>query len=215
MRSKGASVANEQSDLKKEKMDFLGRLRLAVELVGGVNAAVKITGKNANQLYRYMNGQNEPGLGPMTQLANQAGLSLNWIVSGEGPQRFGDLKSGDSELILMTAEKGYELAFGSKLAGELRLDQKHTELIVSESDNMAPTIGMGDMVVVDKSATSFSTGLFQVDINGSVTLARVLVTPNKIHFSFDNPAYKGFEVDRSDFSEVNCLAAVIWVGKRI
>lgn len=63
------------------------RIKSAIDRAGGYAAAAMITNKSVMQLRRYGAEQSEPPLGAMAALARAAGVSLDWLVAGEGPMR--------------------------------------------------------------------------------------------------------------------------------
>jgi len=82
-------------ELSEEERVALGkRVRVLVEAVGTTQAAAaEIAGVSVQQLGRVMRAKNAPSLVPLARLAEATGISLDWVATGEGPQRRGDPES--------------------------------------------------------------------------------------------------------------------------
>jgi phage repressor protein C with HTH and peptisase S24 domain len=149
-------------------------------------------------------------------LADKAGLSLNWVVTGSGEKRLNNEPDQDSELTLLQTERpGFEIALGSSLLTEDQLKKRSVKALISDHDHMSPTIKNGDIVILDKSVTDFTAGVFFVRVSNQDLLCRTSITPFKTIFSFDNSSYIGFEVTKEELKEVTCLGRVIWVCSKL
>ena len=67
-------------------MDLHERLRRARETSGHTNASefARLLGVAPNSVYRYERGDQSPSLGVAGRWADLTGVSLDWLVRGEG-----------------------------------------------------------------------------------------------------------------------------------
>lgn len=56
-------------------------------------------GVSTDQLARYMRGENEPAVSKLAALSRASGFALEWLASGNGPQKPGDYASGTSTVL--------------------------------------------------------------------------------------------------------------------
>ncbi|QKT03452.1 helix-turn-helix domain-containing protein [Ectothiorhodospiraceae bacterium 2226] len=62
------------------------RIAMVADVMGKKELARR-SGISESQLYRYIGGQSQPTVEPLVALAAAAGVSIRWLVSGEGPVR--------------------------------------------------------------------------------------------------------------------------------
>lgn len=67
------------------------RISEASRLVGGKKALAQMTSLSESQLYRYINGSSSPTIEPLVAIARATGVSIAWLVMGEGPMRQDEL----------------------------------------------------------------------------------------------------------------------------
>lgn len=65
---------------------FTQRFRIVADRVGPRREAARIAGVSLDAIIRYLRGENQPTLTAMSHLCNAAGISLNWLATGEGDQ---------------------------------------------------------------------------------------------------------------------------------
>jgi hypothetical protein len=59
------------------------RLAALIDRVGGIPAAVRITGVSRAQMHRYRRGETDAPLPVVAALARSAGASLDWLAEGD------------------------------------------------------------------------------------------------------------------------------------
>lgn len=64
---------------------FIGRLRIIVNQVGSIAALAKKTGISSRQISFYLAGTNNPSSERLTAMATAAGVSVQWLMTGEEP----------------------------------------------------------------------------------------------------------------------------------
>ena len=70
-----------------DRMGIANRIAATVSLLGTRIHAAAVAGISRDQLARYVNGTSQPAFIPIARLADEAGVSLDWIWSGKGPMR--------------------------------------------------------------------------------------------------------------------------------
>jgi len=82
-------------------------------------------------------------------------------------------------------------------------------------DSMQPTIGHGDLVMVDTFDTAGREGLFALVVDDDLVVKRVQKIDNGIEVISDNPAYgaRRFSGDRAD--QVRLIGRVVWVARTV
>ncbi len=89
-------------------------------------------------------------------------------------------------------------------------------ILEADGDGMAPTICLGDQILVDRSQTEpFRDGIYVLVWGGWISLKRVSTDPARktIRVSSDNPKYAPCEPAYPGDAQV--LGRVIWIGKRV
>lgn len=138
---------------------YVARLKAIYDGLGGVVAVSKATGISQSQLYRYIRSEDagDPTVTALRKIADAAGRSLDWIVTG--------LESGDYEYV-PRFDVGASLGYGIEVHSEqvvnyhafrrdwLRKSGLHIKsviLVEAVGDSMLPTIRSGDLMLVDTS----------------------------------------------------------------
>jgi len=104
-----------------------------------------------------------------------------------------------------------------KLANDLGVNTKTTEMIVASGDSMLPTIEGGDTLLLDLSKKEIHDGrIYCVRIEGQLYAKRLQkIPPSKIIVISDNQKYQSFDIDFSkniDF-DFEVIGEVRWWGR--
>jgi hypothetical protein len=75
---------SEPEDSEQEEGAFGGRLRMLALRVGSVTALAKSAGIPQSTIRRYFD-KSDPPLSALPKLARAGGVSLAWLITGEGP----------------------------------------------------------------------------------------------------------------------------------
>lgn len=67
------------------------RISAVADLYGDRKSAAAAGGISTDQLARYMRGDNQPPFIVMAKMAAQVGVSLEWIATGQGPMKKGEV----------------------------------------------------------------------------------------------------------------------------
>ena len=142
-------------------------------------------------------------------------------------------KTRTPELVMIDRlEVGASAGPGALAAGERRLgriglppdwlrrlgvSRKSLSFIQVDGDSMAPTLGDGDDILVDRSdaAERLRDGIYVLRIEDALIVKRVAVNPATRRFTIqsDNPAYPAWP--DCDPGAVNVIGRVVWAGKRL
>lgn len=121
-------------------------------------------------------------------------------------------------ITIYNESKTAEYSISNKLASDIGVNLKNTEMIFASGDSMEPTIMGGDSLLVDKSKTEIYDGrIYCVRIDGQLYAKRLQkLPPNKVKVVSDNEQkYDPFYVDFS--KDINFDFAVIgeirWWGR--
>lgn len=77
------------SELLQDEIDpgLTDRLRSCAEAVGSGDELSRLTGIPRRSLENYLSGKTVPKLKPLLAIAKTAGVSLDWLATGEGPKQ--------------------------------------------------------------------------------------------------------------------------------
>ncbi|NJK63114.1 MAG: helix-turn-helix transcriptional regulator [Synechococcaceae cyanobacterium SM2_3_1] len=164
---------------------------------------------------KYLNGH-QPTADRLVTIAEATGISLQWLLTGEGPQYLDseEEEEKDPEMVSIPLHDVEASAGGGALLDQPveeveRIEfqrswlhrQFHTGpaglvLLYVRGESMEPTLKSGDVILVDRKATEPRDGIFVVRFDGTLLVKRLQVYPGKIiEVCSDNQAYKSFELD--------------------
>lgn len=220
------------------------RISQLIRLVGSDVEAARVAGVSVDTLANYEKLRTAPKIEPLVRLARKAGVSIGWVVSGEGPMRTDEANRArsaapDSDDLIALPRYDVAAAAGAGalvvsedvvdwiyfrrewLRKELGLPASRLAVISATGDSMAPTIESGDLLVLDVGDAAGglkSDGIYVLGVGDSVVVKRVGVRPTgRISISSDNPLYKhtAEEVERADLRTLHVIGKVVWSGGRV
>ena len=90
-------------------------------------------------------------------------------------------------------------------------------IVVVQGDSMAPTLGDGDEILVDRGDASarLRDGVYVLRIDELLMVKRLALNPatRTVSIRSDNPAYPGWP--DCDLSAIDLVGRVVWAGRRI
>lgn len=139
-------------------------------------------------------------------------------VSSAGLLRIRQLQVGASAGPGSLADDEYaeSMGFGPKWLRRLGLDPADLSLIAVDGDSMVPTLGDGDDIMVDHSASSrpLRDGIYVLRMDDVLLVKRVAMGPSgKLSIRSDNPQYPDW--DDVSAESVNIIGRVVWTGRRL
>ena len=86
-----------------------------------------------------------------------------------------------------------------------------------EGDSMAPTLNVGDDILVDlaDAAERLRDGIYVLRVDGALLVKRLAIHPvgRRVTVQSDNPAYG--DLPDCGLDEIDCIGRVIWAGRRV
>lgn len=158
-------------------------------------------------MYRYIRGENEPTASVLTKISRATGVLLEWLATGEGPMRRGEVAVAAAEGVMGAQEPGADymylplydvqaaaghgavveheevvdfLAFKKAwIRRELGADPNDLYLISVEGDSMEPALRPGDVILVDRRQawTVPKDGVYVLHMDGSLLVKRLQSMP--------------------------------------
>lgn len=177
---------------------------------------------------KWMSGRSDPRKDIVAKIAEYFQVSPAWLAYGSEPGAYGDsihLESGD--VVIPVYDSEFSCGPGSehsefpqtarfmvvtpewlgRYAGSA--NRNSLALFPCVGDSMAPTIGDGDLAIIDSSQTRIvGDAIYALSYSGSFFIKRVQVLPGKIIVKSDNPGYSPFEVSGPDLDNIKVLGRV-------
>lgn len=172
------------------------------------------------------------------------GVSIDWLLTGEGPMRRGKAAreaarsigaSTDSDefdylpLYNVAASGGHgtEAAEPSRarllafrrdwVRQQLRATPAELYLLYVEGDSMEPTLSDGDIVMLRRAEGSPRDGIYVLRIGSALHVKRLqFLGGGEVEVSSDNRTYKAFSIRLEDPGEqVEIVGRVVWAGRKL
>lgn len=186
-------------------------------------------GVNPKTVGFWESGKNDPNKSNLLSICNEFGLPSNYfdnvinVISNTDECTdipvYGDVSASMGYGITVYEEQRTgTYSISNKLAKDIGINLKNSEMIFASGDSMEPTIIGGDSLLIDKSKTEVYDGrIYCVRIDGQLYAKRLQkLPPNKIKVVSDNKEkYDSFYVDFSkdiDF-DFAVLGEVKWWGR--
>jgi phage repressor protein C with HTH and peptisase S24 domain len=207
-----------------EKIAFGLRVEEIAKRVGGVKLLAEKSNLRTNQLYRYIQGLNMPGVDVVAALALAAGVSVAWLINGQGDMDASASRSPEGYVpvrMYPTPERTDMALMGTDI-GRFALNRHYLEYVLGvkpdqvffefvSDDTMEPTFFSGDMVLVDagRDSKSFCDGVYLLRKNTFLAVMRVQWQPgNKVKLLRDNEKYKDVIVSTDGWYLIGPVVAV-------
>lgn len=204
------------------------RLKWIVDKIGTQKRAGKIAGVKPEMIGKYVSGKAKPSLYAILSLAEEAGVSLDWLATGKGsliedrdddfvvvPRYDVRLDAGDgafNERAEMLDYIPFTREFLSKKIG--RNTAEGLVLLEVRGDSMEPTIGSGDLVLLDTNDKVLEDGIVGFILDDTAYVKRIRHTPDGIDVISDNRAvYDPYRLDQGRLGEFHMIGRVRWIGR--
>lgn len=169
----------------------------------------------------------------MIEIAEATDTDLNWLLreqDGPGPVGSKDdlgglgfvaiprldvrASAGNGRLTVLDDAESKVVAFRQDWLRRLGVAPRNAMIIMAEGDSMQPTIGHGDLVLIDKSIDRLvDDGIYVLVYAGMVKLKRIQVMRSGIVLlKSDNPAYQTEEIKAHELPELIIEGRVRWKG---
>ncbi len=219
------------------------RIRKCAEVTGSAVLLSQKTAIPARTLDNYIAGSTEPKASKVLKIAEVAGVSAAWLLTGEG-EMFGcdknmiaepaatyDVKPDSVSVPIydVSASAGHgSLVDNESVTGYLQFmrpwiaskfgSEKNLAIIRVSGDSMEPTLSNGDTVMVNMAETTLEgDGIFALLADGSCYIKRLQKIPsNKVMVISDNKMFQPWEITLNDLDlqeNYRIIGRVVWVGK--
>lgn len=189
MTEKGKNDTTSTTKLADHEQTIEQRIAHLITILGGQYQVARLTERSPGSVNNWRKNAQRMAMRDILVLAREAGVSLDWIATGYGsrpvapPTEGAGVEyariavygpSGNNTL----AELGFQppAAFLRGWLDEAGIAPESCAVIMVQDDGMAPEIGPGDMVLVDRArATIESSGVYALLRQSAVLVRRVQV----------------------------------------
>jgi hypothetical protein len=215
------------------------RIEIAATKAGGVPLLAERSGIAKTTLYGWIKGPGEPRASDLRIIVDCLGVSLDWLVLGEGgasragaspggsrqgaigervsiPRYAVQASAGSGAVVLSQEIEDYFSVAPAWLSRYIANPAK-AGIIEARGDSMEPTIADGDILLIDFSVTPSMVndgGVFVISVDGALLVKRLQVTVDgHVLIRSDNPLYEQERVTREFADEhMTVHAKVVWAG---
>jgi len=220
------------------------RIATVCDLIGTRRHSAQVAGISEDQLSRYIRGKSEVSFSPLARLAKRAKIRLDWLWEGKGPMLVEVMVH--EELAAHRRESrtidGYRVppalgmslpgaygagvnstqlvdhvAFGEDWLRDAGLDPEAMALVQVVGDSMLPTLGDGDLVLVDTRKRRLAEeGIYAVRQEQHLIVKRLQVMlSGELYIQSDNEAYSTQIIPKEAVDEVPVVGRVVWILSRV
>lgn len=173
---------------------------------------------------KYLAGGSEPGAFKVARLAESLGVSLTWLLTGQGlPNAEAAGYVGVPIYDVRLAAGTASFSEGARIVGEAPFDYQLIRqlgrtnadglgVLTAEGDSMEPTIPDGARVLVDLKDTRLREGIFGFRFDGELRVKRLRRVGEGVEIISDNPRYEPERLEGTDLERFAVIGRVWWVG---
>lgn len=211
------------------------RLKEIAKEAGGNRALCEKSGVSERTFANWLSGSSEPKIIGISDVANAAGVTIDWLVSGAKPKlRLGARGCADNEMIQVALiDKNLErsnapvvqrffvkghVPFSSEFLTANLGKSNFDDLCVLEvsGDSMEPTMGDGDFVLVDRNRNKIEDGLMAYAFRDVIYVKRLVNVGNGVEVISDNQSlYPPHVITGTDLQDLDVIGSVSWIGKTV
>lgn len=211
---------------------------MAIDRIGTQAKAGEIAGVTDEQIARWRDGLSKPNFFGITRIARAAGLSVDWLATGEGSQTIAATiteAAGSAHTDLSFIERlDIEVSAG---AGSLVENEQYLDFIAIQTrwlrhkginpaavrllnvrgDSMEPTIRDGDVALVDTSISDIiDNAIYVLVVGNRLLIKRIhILVSGALRLISDNPIYPHEDVAANEADFVRVSGRVVWFGRTI
>lgn len=203
-----------------------------------VSEAARRARVSDSAIHTWLAGTSEPGRDKLVALAKAANVSVHWLATGEGEMRPGELSLGGVRSAAQLAGHylvpRYDIRVGAGpgqtvhaeqivdvvafklgwLAKRIAVDPAKLVLIAAVGDSMRPTIGDGDLLLVDTGQARLrDNAIYVIGSEDDLIVKRLQRRRNGgVLIISDNPRYEREEVPPGEAEMLRVVGRVVWIG---
>lgn len=226
--------------MKRE--DFADRLRQSAERIGGPAELSRRAGIPRATLSSYLGGASEPTVSRLVALANAAGVSIEWLATGQhgstserlelprSASQWSEEEEPPAWVVIPrlppavaseqtepegSATERVSLAFRTAYLLRRGLQPAALRLVQAEGDSMEPLIRAGDTLLIDTSKhTLEDDAIYCVDVGERLCVKRLQSDlRGGIHVISDNACYRNEYFPAEDRQLLNIVGRAVCIGR--
>ncbi|WP_447926915.1 XRE family transcriptional regulator [Vreelandella sp. EE27] len=210
------------------------RISEMADKIGSRKLAAEAAGVSSATFYRWLNGDSPPVFAGVAKLANAAGVSLDWVASGEETVVVGAKPADAQEAVLGMEDYAFVPLYDAQCsAGDgawnencrvlthisftrysLRkhgLTPDHLSAIRIDGDSMEPVLHSGDTVLIDHTRTTIEgEGIYILRLDGHLYAKRLQRNFDGVSVISANSAYREVVVPRDRLHELEIVGRAVW-----
>jgi hypothetical protein len=211
-------VNSEAEDSEQEEDTFRGRLRMLALRVGSVTALAKAAGVPQSTIRRYFD-KSDPPLSALPKLARAGGVSLAWLITGEGPIQIEEENAyirirqfsmdGRSVSPPEFCEKGPNQNFlfrteWLRLKFSAQSPEEQFRCTFGSRTRHRADVDVGDVVLIDHALSDpFEEFIYLIRYKNRISQLKRLKTvdPNTLSALSDNPEYASITLPQAELGK--------------
>jgi phage repressor protein C with HTH and peptisase S24 domain len=203
------------------------RLQTLAKTHGGMTQLAKKAGITTSSLSRCSRGA-EPTLSTALAVCSTAGVSLDWLATGDGPSTqlsdqyhipFFDVEAsaGPGAFPPENQTATSSVAMPAGLLRHNKTTSTNLCAIQAKGDSMEPTLRNGSLLIVDRSDRKVREGIYVLNRGEVLLVKRIQPRENNfVRLKSDNPQYEPEDINLSEASQdLHIFGRVIWSGNGI
>ncbi|KQI67974.1 hypothetical protein AN189_12910 [Loktanella sp. 3ANDIMAR09] len=213
-------------------MNLADRIKICVDRANSGEVYAKAIGIPRRTLGNYLAGVSEPKASVLAKMAQVSGVSVDWLVTGtprHGPapgkgtlhsklvRRYDVQLSAGSGSISDRAEELTPIPFApdffSKKLGGRNPDRM--VIVDARGDSMVPTLGDGDLVMIDTSEVDVRDAIYAVSYGDALFIKRLAKRGDRIDLISSNPEYPVERIEGPDLAQLEIIGRVVWIGRAL
>ena len=202
------------------------RLQVLANANGGITGLAKKAHVAASSLSRCSKGQ-EPALATALAVCTAAGVSLDWLATGDGPSQLSgqyqipfydvEASAGHGAVPPEFQTAATSLSIPSTLLPPHNVAASDLCALQAKGDSMEPTLRNGALLIVDRSDQQIREGIYVVSRGEVLLVKRIQLRENHtFRLKSDNQQYEPEDINPNDPSQnLRIFGRVIWSGHGI
>lgn len=214
------------------------RISEIARMLGGRKKAASVAGVAVSTFHRWIAGDSVPAFDSIAKLAAVAGVSLDWVASGDDgraaytvtetaqpqtePPEMEDYALVPLYDAQCSAGSGAwnehcqvltHLAFTRHSLRNHNLTPDHLSAIRIDGDSMEPALEAGDTVLIDHTRTQIEgEGIYIIRLEDHLYAKRLQRSFDGVSIISENPAYRELLVPRDRLDELEIIGRAVWAA---
>ncbi len=199
-------------------------------------------GVSLTSVQNYEGNKHAPPHTVLSNISEKYGVQLEWLMTGHGPQMRPGLKPDEFAHIPEAVDSGdltsipfYEVRAGAghgqvpydeNAYTRIKIDKRWlaskgvktlaAQLLEASGDSMEPTIGDGDLLIIDTSERTVRDAIYVLRRNGNILVKRLQRrSDGSLSLLSDNPIFAEERVPRDDAEDLQIIGRVALVFKTL